>query len=226
METRVYAVRVGDKYGPHYEDYINSKIPNVNWIREELVGPKQWNKLWPMSLDIDEPVVVIDIDIMFINDYMDVINYPIKRGEFLSAKSWWQDTWDKNYSMQGGFQKYYPKDCKYIYDKFMSDPEYWMEYYPKQNITIPGMGEQYFVEDSVKEKLKLKFIPTDWMTRWEHQMQHRLEIALNLGYPSDWLHLGQEFYPHVRLVHFLDQSPLDESELKALAQSETYATQI
>lgn len=226
METRVYAVRVGDKYGPHYEDYINSKIPNVNWIREELVGPKQWNKLWPMSLDIDEPVVVIDIDIMFINNYMDVINYPIERGEFLSAKSWWQDTWHKDYSMQGGFQKYYPKDCKYIYDKFISDPEYWMGYYPKQDITIPGMGEQYFVEDSVKEKLKLKFIPTDWMTRWEHQMSHQLVTDLNLGYPLDWLYLGEEFYPEIRLVHYLDQGPLDEDTLKVLAQSETYAKQI
>ena len=109
---RVFAVRVGDKYGPHYEDYINSKIPNVTWIKKEVVGPRQWNKLYPMSLDIDEPVVVIDIDMMFINDYMDAINYPINRGEFLAAKSWWRDTLNKNYSVQGGFQKYYPKDCK------------------------------------------------------------------------------------------------------------------
>jgi len=221
---RVFAVRVGDKYGPHYEDYINSKIPNVTWIKEEVVGPRQWNKLYPMSLDIDEPVVVIDIDMMFINNYMDAINYPIKRGEFLAAKSWWRDTPNKNYSIQGGFQKYYPKDCRYIYDKFISDSEYWMEYYPKQKITIPGMGEQYFVEDMARQNLVIKHLPDSWITRWQNQMTQKLVVDLNHHYPDDWLHLGQKFYQQVRLVHFLDQESLDKEKLEALANSEPFLT--
>ena len=205
MDTRVFAVRTGDKYGPEVEEYIDSKIPNVTWIREETIGKHQWNKLIPMSLDIDEPVVVIDIDMSFINDYMDVINYPIKRGEFVAAQSWWVDTTNSNYKLQGGFQKYYPKDCRYIYDKFMSNPEYWMEYYIK-NGTCDGPinGEQYFVEDSVKEKLKLKFLPATWMTKWTRTAQYDNEWLLqaNLHYPGEWLFLGQEFHPDVRLIHF------------------------
>ena len=35
MDTKVFAIRIGDKYGRDVEDYINSKIPNVTWIREE-----------------------------------------------------------------------------------------------------------------------------------------------------------------------------------------------
>lgn len=221
---RVFAVRVGDKYGPHYEDYINSKIPNVTWIREELVGPKQWNKLWPMSLDIDEPIVVIDIDIMFINDYMDVIHYPIEHGEFLSAKSWWGDTYIDGYTIQGGFQKYYPKDVRYIYDEFVSRPDYWMEYYPKKKITIEGMGEQFFVEDMARQKLKIKYLPDIWVTRWEYQMSDRLFRNLNLNYPADWLHLGEEFSDQIRMVHYLDQEALGADELKALAQSSLFST--
>ena len=221
---RVFAVRVGDKYGPHYEEYINSKIPNVTWIKEEVVGPRQWNKLYPMSLDIDEPVVVIDIDMMFINDYMDAINYPIKRGEFLAAKSWWRDTRNKNYSVQGGFQKYYPKDCKYIYDEFISKPDYWMEYYPKQKITTPGMGEQYFVEDMARQKLNMKHLPDSWITRWENKMRQRIMVALNVHYPADWLHLGEMFHQDVKLVHFLDQEALDKEDLKALVNSEPFLT--
>jgi len=218
---RVFAVRVGDKYGAHYEDYINSKIPNVTWIREELVGPKQWNKLWPMSLDIDEPIVVIDIDVMLINNYMDIINYPIKPGEFLSFRSWWNDTWHEDYQMQGGFQKYYPKECRWFYDEFLCNKKYWMEYYPKQNITIPGMGEQYFVEDCIRDSkyLHLKFLPDQWITRWEHQMTDRLSLSLNLGYPADWLYLGEEFSPEIRMVHYLDQEALNKEDLEALAQS-------
>lgn len=210
MDTRVYAVRTGDKYGPEFEEYIDSKIPNVTWIREETIGKAQWNKLVPMSLDIDEPVVVIDIDMSFINDYMDAINYPIQRGEFIGAYCWWNDVDPKlGYRLQGGFQKYYPKDCKYIYDKFVSDPEYWMEYYIKNGTTCgPVNGEQYFVEDSVKERLKLKFLPETWMTNWHWAAQYNEKRVLdaNLKYPGQWLYLGGEFHQDVRLLHFQGSS--------------------
>jgi len=223
METKVFAVRVGDKYGPHYEDYINSKIPNVTWIREELVGPKQWNKLWPMSLDIDEPIVVIDIDIIFMNDYMDCINYPVQRGEFLSAHAWWGDCRSKPYVIQGGFQKYYPKDCRYIYDEFVSKPDYWMDYYPKNKITIPGMGEQFFVEDMARQKLNIKLLPSTWITRWEYEQTYDLILGLNLDYPAEWLYLGEEFSPEIRMVHFQDLEALDAKDLKALEYSLTFS---
>ena len=202
METRVYAVRTGDKYGPEIEEYINSKIPNVSWIREEIIGAHQWNKLVPMSLDIDEPVCVIDIDVSFINDYMDMINYPIERGQFVAAQSWWKDT-DKEYKLQGGFQKYYPKDCRYIFDKFMADREHWMEYYIKNGTTIgPVNGEQYFVEDSVKERLDLKFLPPEWITKWHRVAAYDTQWLLeaNLAYPGEYLYLDG-FNPQIRMIH-------------------------
>jgi hypothetical protein len=205
MGPRVYAVRTGDRYGPEFEDYIDSKVPNVTWIREETIGKHQWNKLIPMSLDIDEPVCVIDIDVSFINDYMDLFNYPIERGQFVATQSWWKDTDVDGYKLQGGFQKYYPKDCKYIYDKFVSDSEYWMEYYIKNGTTCgPVNGEQYFVEDSVKERLKLKFLPETWMTNWNKWAQYNNNFILdaNLRYPGEYLFLGEEFNPDVRLLHF------------------------
>jgi hypothetical protein len=199
----VFAVRTGTKYGPEYEQYIDSKIPNVTWIRKETIGKHQWNKLIPMSLNIDEPVCVIDIDVSLINDYMDLINYPIKRGEFIAAKAWWGDA--IGYELQGGFQKYYPKDCKYIYDKFVDAPEYWMEHYIKNGTTIgPVNGEQYFVEDCVREKLNLKFIPDIWITRWEEMIHHDRDWLANANkeYPGEWLYLGGEFNPEVRMIHF------------------------
>jgi len=206
MGTRVYAVRTGDKYGPQYERYIDSKIPNVTWIREETIGKHQWNKLIPMSLNIDEPVCVIDIDVAFINDYMDMINYPIKRGEFIAAQSWWPESEQSlHYKLQGGFQKYYPKDCRYIYDKFVSNSEYWMEYYIKNGTTHgPVNGEQYFVEDSVNEKLKLKFLPATWITKWNRfrENDHDWVAQANATYPGDWLYLGGEFNPEIRFIHY------------------------
>ena len=219
MGQRVYAVRIGDKYGPHYEDYINSKIPDVNWIRKPFDSrvKLQWNKLWPMSLDIDEPVVVIDIDMLFIHDYMDAINYPIERGEFLSIPCWWGDTPKKDYKMNGGFQKYYPNDAKYIFDEFMSRPEYWTEYYIENKTTIgPVNGEQYFVEDMVRKKLNLKLLPESWVCKWHHKISKAEDVKLNYRYQEEWLYLDEEFHSQIRLVHFLNQESLDKEQLKDL----------
>lgn len=170
-----------------------------------------------MGLDIDGPVCVIDIDICLINDYMDMINYPIEPGQFVAAQAWWKDG-EGDYSLQGSFQKYYPKDCRYIYDKFVSDPEYWQEYYIKNGTTIgPVNGEQYFVEDSVRERLELKFLPQTWISRWDYQGFHDqdFQASANAHYPGEWLYLGGEFNPHVRLLHFQRSNTLPRAMLEA-----------
>ena len=202
---RIFAVRIGKKFGQDVEDYINSKLPNVTWIRDSLPGVNlQWNKMRVMNMDIDEPVVVIDIDLEFINDYMDAFDYPIERGEFLSAKSWWRDTVrsDLSYSVNGGFFKYYPKDCKYIYDKFMKDKFYWQNYYIKNGTTVgPVNGEQYFVEDSVKEKLKLKFLPETWFCKSVKNPSKDWWARMNTLYPGDWLYLDGEYNKEIKIIH-------------------------
>ena len=202
---RIFAVRIGKKFGQDVEDYINSKLPIVTWIRDSLPGVNlQWNKMRVMNMDIDEPVVVIDIDLEFINDYMDAFEYPIERGEFLSAKSWWRDTVrsDLSYSVNGGFFKYYPKDCKYIYDKFMKDKFYWQNYYIKNGTTVgPVNGEQYFVEDSVKEKLKLKFLPETWFCKSVKNPSKDWWARMNTLYPGDWLYLDGEYNKEIKIIH-------------------------
>ena len=70
--------------------------------------------------DIDEPVCVMDIDVLLVNDYKKVFDYPVERGEFLAMPGWWRDTKKEGYSLNGGFFKYYPIDCHYIYDKFIA----------------------------------------------------------------------------------------------------------
>ena len=202
---RIFAVRIGKKFGQDVEDYINSKLPNVTWIRDSLPGVNlQWNKMRVMNMDIDEPVVVIDIDLEFINDYMDAFEYPIERGEFLSAKSWWRDTVrsDLSYSVNGGFFKYYPKDCKYIYDKFMKDKFYWQNYYIKNGTTVgPVNGEQYFVEDTVKEKLKLKFLPETLFCKSVKNPSKDWWARMNTLYPGDWLYLDGEYNKEIKIIH-------------------------
>ena len=166
--------------------------------------PLQWNKMYPMSLKDTEPVCVIDLDIVLENDYMDLFNYPIERGEFLSIHGWWRDA--PGYTLNGGFFKYYPIDCNYIYEKFMSSIEKWKVHYIKNKITIgPVNGEQYFVEDSVNEKLKLKLAPSSWVTRWKNDYSHIWFEELTKKYTEasgeDYLK-EDDWNPNIKLVHY------------------------
>ena len=153
---KIVAIRIGDKYGPEYETYLQKKLPQHEfiWVREpyDKRVALQWNKMWAMQMDIDEPICVIDIDILLVNDYNKLFDYPIKKGQFVAIPGWWRDTRKNSYKINGGFFKYYPKECKYIYDKFNKDIEYWQQYYIKNGTTQgPVNGEQYFVEDTARE---------------------------------------------------------------------------
>ena len=203
---KIYCVSIGEKYGPQFEKYLENKLGKINWIREQIAPnvPLQWNKMYPMSLKDTEPVCVIDLDIVLENDYIDLFNYPIERGEFLSIHVWWRDA--PGYTLNGGFFKYYPIDCNYIYEKFMSSIEKWKVHYIKNKTTIgPVNGEQYFVEDSVNEKLKLKLAPSSWVTRWKNDYSHIWFEELTKKYTEasgeDYLK-EDDWNPNIKLVHY------------------------
>lgn len=206
---KIYCVRIGNKYGSEYEDYINSKLSDyeVIWIREPYDKriPLQWNKMQCMALDSQEPIVVLDIDVILTGEYKKLFDYPIKRGEFLSIPSWWSSRWP-DWKINGGFQKYYPIDCNYIYDIFMKNPSHWLMHYIKTGLTIgPVNGEQFFVEEHVNQRLKLKLVPSSWITRWSND--EKLNKAINVRYneinnKDAFIQEKQEFNSDVKLVHF------------------------
>ena len=96
----------------------------------------------------------------------------------------------------------------------MQDIDYWQNYYIKNGVTKgPINGEQYFVEDSVNEKLKLKLIPTSWVTRWcsdeavingqdMHTWQSKTMTKYQKLTGNEYIYLGGEFHPDIKLVHF------------------------
>lgn len=200
MAVKVFAVRVGDRYGPEYEDYLRSKIPNIEFINDDQLV-LQWNKIRFFNLNLDEPVCVIDIDIELINDYWDLFNYPIERGEFLTLDPWW-DTNRISCGINGAFYKFYPSDTKYIYDSFMEDPIHWRHYFIKAGIKSgPVGGEENFVELKVKERLRTKFIPSTWYSRMEENSTSEDIKRLNRKYPGSYLKLDQ-YHPDLKLLHY------------------------
>ena len=141
MDYKIYAVRVGDKYGEHYE----RALPFVDhWIRHEEAGVRlQWNKLRCFEGE-KCPVIVIDIDLTFMNDYQDLFSLPVERGEFLTTRNWWgQDNpVTMKYKIAGGFYKFWPEDTEYILDIFHEDPLRWQNYYIENGTTVgPVNGE-------------------------------------------------------------------------------------
>ena len=215
---KILAVRIGDKYGPEYDDYLEEKLSDyeVVWIREpyEKGIALQWNKMYGMQLDIDEPICVMDIDVLLINDYKKIFDYPIERGQFAAMPGWWRDTAKEGYTINGGFFKYYPRDCKYIFDEFMQNKKHWQRYYIDNDITKgPVNGEQYFVEDHVKQRLKLVVLPPAWFTRWVTgeninygKSMLKWQVQLTRKYRditgNDYIYLGGEFHPDIKFIHF------------------------
>ena len=89
MGMKILAVRIGDRYGPEYEKYLENKLPEYDfiWIRKPIREDVllQWNKMHGMSLDIDEPICVIDIDVLLVNNYKELFEFPVKKGQFVST---------------------------------------------------------------------------------------------------------------------------------------------
>lgn len=206
--VKVFCVRIGNKYGPEYEDYINSKLSNheVIWIREQFHPhvPLQWNKLQVFNMDIDEPVIVMDIDKLLINDYEDVINYPCEKNEFVSIPYWWNFN-GTPFKMSGGFYKFWPSRTKHIYEKFMSDIPYYTNYYIKAGLTNgPVNGEFMFVQDSLYG-MDLKLMPDAWFTRWlssdDKEMCSKLTNKYHEVTGNEYIYDGN-FHPDLKIVHF------------------------
>jgi len=202
---QIHLFRIGNKYGPQYEKYLNKKLKDydVVWHRDPFDSrvALQWNKMLCMNLDIDEPIVVMDIDLILTNNYHDILNYSIEKGQFLGMNSWWGHP--PSHKLNGGFFKYFPTDCKYIYEKFMENISYWQQYYIVNRYTVgPVNGEQFFVEDSVKERLELITFPSSWATRWTQDSKTNEGISKRYNrYFNESLY-ENDFNRDIKLVHF------------------------
>jgi hypothetical protein len=198
MDVKVFAVRVGNRYGREYEEYLRSKIPHIQFLNEEKEEFKlQWNKLHFFNLDLDKPIVVIDIDLELINDYEKLFEYKIKEDEFLTIKPWWNS---KN--INGGFYKFYPKQFKYVYNEFKNNKEKWEQYYIHLGLKPgPVNGEEDFVADQVADKLV--YLPEEWCALMYDKGDKEWFSRINAKYPGDYFYLGNKFNPNIKLVHYL-----------------------
>ena len=154
---KIFCIRIGNKLGQLYEEYLKEKLFEYDFtcIREPYAKnvSHQWNKLYLMNLNVNEPICIINPDILLLNDYKQLFDTPITQGQFVATSKWWEN--NKQYTIDNCFYKFYPKDCKYIYDKFISNIDNFQNEYKTNKSTFEIQdGEQYFIENTVKEKLQ------------------------------------------------------------------------
>lgn len=202
---KVFAVSIGEKY-KYCEQYLKRKIPDIHFLKESKENfLLQWNKLHFFNLDLEEPVCVIDLDVLFVNSYMDLLNFPIERGEFLSIRSWWED--EGSCELNGGFYKFFPKDTVYIYEEFKKNKKHWENYFIEKGLKPgPINGEENFVDHMVRQKLKLKFVPDNWVTRMVENLDKEWLAKINLKYPGNYMYIGGKFNSDIKLVHYTKES--------------------
>jgi hypothetical protein len=87
----------------------------------------------------------------------------------------------------------------------MGNINYWSQYYITLKITTgPVNGEQFFIEDQVKKKLKLKYLPSTWVTRMCNKKNLKELASINAMYPGEYVYLDG-FHDDIKIVHFKNE---------------------
>ena len=67
---KIFCIRIGNKLGQLYEEYLKEKLFEYDFtcIREPYAKnvSHQWNKLYLMNLNVNEPICIINPDILFL----------------------------------------------------------------------------------------------------------------------------------------------------------------
>ena len=79
-----------------------------------------------------------------------------------------------------------------------------MSHYIKSGLTIgPVNGEQFFVEEHVKQNLTLKLVPEEWVTRWTNTESKNDFIIKQYKTKFDSnIMANNKFNNNIKLVHF------------------------
>ena len=108
MDYKIY-VRIGDKYAFTMNTLLNKSWDQSHGYVKRISGYIfSGIRLYePFPYQKTLPVVLIDIDLEFINDYTSLFLQPVQRGEFLVTRNWWwQDNHPRTYKFLGGFYKF------------------------------------------------------------------------------------------------------------------------
>lgn len=121
------------------------------WYKIDFFGPD-------IVPDVNEPIIVMDVDWSIIRNIDHLIDVPIAQDEFISTPRWWRED-DDPLPISGGFYKFIPASCKYMWDTFYENPEHWQEKYRNPDHIFSVQGEQDFVWEHASKAHKMITLP-------------------------------------------------------------------
>ncbi len=173
---------------------INHNICERQWYKMDFMGP--------MNDHLDEPIIVMDIDMNIISCVDDLVDIPTDRHDFYAIDRWWRPSHD-NLPINGGMYKYYPNTCRSIYDEFYKNPSMWQSKY-KSPSSGPVHGEQSCVWELLRATHVIKTFPGQSIIRYRKDVPDTMEIygnryckTFNLPYMIS----GGQYHPSISIIH-------------------------
>ncbi len=142
-------------------DTFDSDTVNVIPI-EHTLCERQWYKMDFMGMintGLDEPIIVLDLDLTILRNIDFIIDMPIERNDFIAINRWWRAP-GQPMNINGGMYKYYPQTCQHIFNTFYSAPLFWQNNY-RQYSANAVTGEQYFVWEHARLSHNIKTFRPD-----------------------------------------------------------------
>jgi hypothetical protein len=150
IDFTVYTDRP-DSFGDIHAVAIEHTLCERQWYKVDFAGH--------MNIDLNEPIIVMDIDLTIIRNIDHIIDMPVQPHQFAAIERWWRAP-NQPMNINGGMYKYYPSTCQHIFQKFYSAPKHWQNNY-RQYSRNQVTGEQYFMWESVRDTHEIITFPAD-----------------------------------------------------------------
>jgi len=167
---------------------------------------KHWHKLKFFSPQFayqqpDDDIIVMDIDQVIVGNVDDLLNYPVHSNELISYSSWW----DGNLPINGSFYKFKSGRLKFVWDRFIENPEYWQLFYYNEGIVHKKYyGEQNYVHWCMIDKdIKVTTVPGEWLGLYDYDYKKNLDLQKMYcnKFEADYMIMG-DTHKYIKVVNF------------------------
>ena len=173
----------------------------------DSVIQQHWHKLrfFDKEFTGDGDIIVLDIDQVIVNDITPMIDWQLNKSELVSYEKWWTNN-PSNTKINGGWYKFKAGELQCVWDKYISNPEYWqLHYYMNGCVDYQYFGEQNFVEDTVRENNHpVVTMPGQWAVKYDcdKSKNFKYQYMYTEKFDQDYMILGGELNENIRIVHF------------------------
>jgi len=186
-----------------HKNIISVEIPNVK-LFEQQFHKFQFHKTGFASIPVGEKCLVLDIDYIPIQNIDDILQWPVKKGEFGCIERWWSQRLDQC-AINGGFQMYHMGDTNHLWERFSTSPTFWTNYYKSNGLCLSAgpCGEQHFIDQHVQ--LKRNWLPKQWFVRYNRDLIEETQILWEERIDECPHYWQERFHRNIKMVmHWTD----------------------